>query len=173
VKNETRDKAARGTRKGLMFRRRQLTCQEGINGTRNRDFKEQLHLGSERTSSGIYTKTSGLDITKRTAGSSVRLQRMGDWTLWRGSTTSKMEKVIAHRVGVGNVGALVTLGIFAPTDWKKKKDDGRRESSWRQVTAVKKKKTKPQEDENKHTPQEKWRYACRLFFPNGLKEGAM
>jgi hypothetical protein len=45
-KNQTRNKFARGTQKGQMPRRRQLMHQEGANGTRNRDFKEQLCLGS-------------------------------------------------------------------------------------------------------------------------------
>jgi hypothetical protein len=43
-KNETTDKVARGTQKGRTLRKRQLMCQEGINGTKNRDFKEQLCL---------------------------------------------------------------------------------------------------------------------------------
>jgi hypothetical protein len=41
-KNKTRNKTARGTRIG----RRQLLSQEGTNGTRNRDVKEQLRLGT-------------------------------------------------------------------------------------------------------------------------------
>jgi hypothetical protein len=40
---------------------------------RNRDFKEQLPLGSERTSGGIYRKALVLEIVKRIAGSSVRI----------------------------------------------------------------------------------------------------
>jgi hypothetical protein len=42
--------------------------QEGIIGTRNWDFKEQPHLGSKSKSSGIYRKTSRLEIIKRIAG---------------------------------------------------------------------------------------------------------
>jgi hypothetical protein len=72
--------------------RRQLTRQEGINGTKNRDFNEQLRVGSERTSNGIYRKTSGLEIAKRIAGSSVRLRRMRNWTLWRGRLPPKQKK---------------------------------------------------------------------------------
>jgi hypothetical protein len=41
-----------------------VTRQEGTNGTRNRDFKEQLWLGSERTTGGSYRKTIGLEIVK-------------------------------------------------------------------------------------------------------------
>jgi hypothetical protein len=50
-----------------MLGRRQLRSQEGINGTRNRDVKEQLRLGNERTTRGIYRKSTGLEIAKRIA----------------------------------------------------------------------------------------------------------
>jgi hypothetical protein len=91
-KYQTRDKFARGTWNGWMLRRRQLTRQEGISGNRNRDFQDQLHRGSERTSSGIYRKAFRLEIVKRIAGSSVRLQRMRDWTLGRGWPPPKWKK---------------------------------------------------------------------------------
>jgi hypothetical protein len=48
-KNKTRNKIGRGTRRGRMLGRRELMRQEGTNETRNRDFKEQLRLGNERT----------------------------------------------------------------------------------------------------------------------------
>jgi hypothetical protein len=60
-KNQTRNKIARGTLEGRTFGRRRLMCQEGTNGNRNRDFEEQLRLGSERTTSGIYRKIIRLD----------------------------------------------------------------------------------------------------------------
>jgi hypothetical protein len=66
--------------------------QEGTNGTRNRDVKEQLRLGSERTTRGIYKKVTGLEIAKRIARCTVRLQRMKDWTLWRGRPSPKRKK---------------------------------------------------------------------------------
>jgi hypothetical protein len=72
-KSQIRDKVARGTRKGRTLGKRQMTLQEGITGARNRDFREQLRLGSERTSSGIYRKTFVLEIAKRIAGFSVRV----------------------------------------------------------------------------------------------------
>jgi hypothetical protein len=43
-------------RKARTLGRRQLMRQEGTNKTRNRDLEEQLRLGSERTTSGIYMK---------------------------------------------------------------------------------------------------------------------
>jgi hypothetical protein len=80
-KNQTRNKFARGTRNGWTPGRRQLMRQEGTGGTRNRDFKEQLRLGSERTTSGIYRKTIGLEILTRAVGISSGLRKMMDWTL--------------------------------------------------------------------------------------------
>jgi hypothetical protein len=47
-----------------MLGRSQLMCQEATNGTRNRDVKEQLHLGNERMTRGIYRKSTGLEIVK-------------------------------------------------------------------------------------------------------------
>jgi hypothetical protein len=64
-KAQTRIKFARASRKGRTLEMRQLMHLEGTNGTRNRDFKEQLCLGNERTTSGIYRKTIGLEIVKR------------------------------------------------------------------------------------------------------------
>jgi hypothetical protein len=72
--------------------RRQLMLQVGTNGTRNRDFKEQLRLRSERTTNGIYRKTIGLEIVKRAVGISSGLRKIRNWTLWRGSTPSKSEE---------------------------------------------------------------------------------
>jgi hypothetical protein len=54
-----------------MLGRRKLMPQEGTNGTRNRDDKEQLHLGNESTTRGIYEKSTGLEIAKQIAGCTV------------------------------------------------------------------------------------------------------
>jgi hypothetical protein len=56
---------------------------ERISGTRNRDFKEQLRLGSYRTSGGICKKALVLEIVKRISGYSVTIRKMMDWTLWK------------------------------------------------------------------------------------------
>jgi hypothetical protein len=48
-KNQAKNKFTRGTRKGQALGRRQLMRQEGTSETKNRDFKKQLHLWSERT----------------------------------------------------------------------------------------------------------------------------
>jgi hypothetical protein len=63
-KNETKNKFSRGTQKLRTLGRIQLMCQEGTNGTRNLDVKEQMRLGNQRTSRGIYRKSTGLEITK-------------------------------------------------------------------------------------------------------------
>jgi hypothetical protein len=67
-----------------MLGRKQLMSQEGANGTRNRDFKEQLRLGNEKKTRGLYRKSTGLKIAKRIARCTVGIQRIKEWTLWRG-----------------------------------------------------------------------------------------
>jgi hypothetical protein len=47
-----------------MLGRRQLMRQEGTNGTRSRDVREQLQLGKERTTIEIYRKSTGLEFAK-------------------------------------------------------------------------------------------------------------
>jgi hypothetical protein len=76
-----RDNVAPGTQRGRTGEKRHLEKPGGSHGIRNRDFKEQLRLGNERTSGGIYRKALVLKIVKRTAGSSVRKQKMSDRTL--------------------------------------------------------------------------------------------
>jgi hypothetical protein len=83
-KNQTRDKFARGTRKGHTLGRGQLMRQEGTNATRNRGSNEQLHFGNERTTSGVYRTTIGLEIVKQAKEVSSGLRRIRQWTLWRG-----------------------------------------------------------------------------------------
>jgi hypothetical protein len=39
--------------------------QEGTSGTRNPDGKDQPRLGNERTTRGIYRKSTGLEIAER------------------------------------------------------------------------------------------------------------
>jgi hypothetical protein len=91
-KNKTWNKFEIGTRTGWSLGRRQLTLQKGTNGTGNRHFKEQLRLGNERSTSGIYKKTIGLEIVKRAEGISSRLRRIKDWTWWKGRPLPKWKK---------------------------------------------------------------------------------
>jgi hypothetical protein len=93
-KNETRNKFARGTRKGRTLGRRQLMRQEGTNGTRNRDIEEQLRLGSETTTSEFDRKTFGLEFVKQATRMPSGLQRMRNWTLRRGRPPPKRKKML-------------------------------------------------------------------------------
>jgi hypothetical protein len=56
---------------------------EGSSGIRDRDLKEQLCLGSERTSGRIFRKALMLEIMKRRMEPSVRIRKMNVRTLWR------------------------------------------------------------------------------------------
>jgi hypothetical protein len=91
-KVRARDNVVRGTQKGWTPRWRQLMGQEGTKETRNRDFEDQLRLGSKMTSNGSYRKAIGLEISKRAAGTSTGLPKMKNCTLWRGRPPSKTEK---------------------------------------------------------------------------------
>jgi hypothetical protein len=75
-----------------MLGRRELMRQEGTNGTKNWDVKEQLRLGNERTTRGIYRKSIGLEMAKRIARCTVGLKRIKDWTLWRGRPPPKRKE---------------------------------------------------------------------------------
>jgi hypothetical protein len=89
-KNEARDKV---TRKGRTLGRRQLTRQEGMNGTRNRDFKKQRCLRrSESLSGRMIGKTIGLEIEKRITRSPVWIRKMTDLILLRGRHLPKRKK---------------------------------------------------------------------------------
>jgi hypothetical protein len=76
-------------------------CQEGTNGNRNQDVKEQLPLGDERTTRGIYRKSTELEIAKRIARCNVGLQPpplLRELTgLYRVSlwTRARMEEMVA------------------------------------------------------------------------------
>jgi hypothetical protein len=59
-------------------------------GIRNRDFKKQLHLESERTTSAINRNIIGLEITKLHESSGLRHIR--NWRLWMGRPPSQVEK---------------------------------------------------------------------------------
>jgi hypothetical protein len=64
-RGQGKDKAIQGTLKGWMFRRRHQMKPESSNGIRNRDFKEQLRLGSVRTFGRIFRKAFALEIVKQ------------------------------------------------------------------------------------------------------------
>jgi hypothetical protein len=56
-----------------MFGKKRRAKPEGINGIRNQDFKEQLHLRKERTFDRFFGKTVGQEIVKQTVGYSVSI----------------------------------------------------------------------------------------------------
>jgi hypothetical protein len=73
---------------------------EGISGTRNRDFREQLHFGGKRTSDRIYRKAVILDIVKRIAGSPSGFKKGGTGHCG-GFCSPPKGKETAHRVEAG------------------------------------------------------------------------
>jgi hypothetical protein len=104
------DSVARGAPKGRTLERKQRTRQEGRDGMRDRDVKEQLllrkerttsngikgrsrrpepHLGSRTTLNKTFRKTAELEVPRQILGTSIRLRTMSDWTLWRGRSPPK------------------------------------------------------------------------------------
>jgi hypothetical protein len=59
--------------------------QGGNSGIRGRDLKEQLCLRKEGTADSILRKTVELKVMKQIVGTSIRLQKVSYWTLWRGT----------------------------------------------------------------------------------------
>jgi hypothetical protein len=84
-----RDSVATGAPIGWKLERRQRMHQEGCNGIRDQDVKEQLHLRKKRTSGRIFMKTVELEVAKQIVGTSIRLWKMSDLTLWRGRPPPK------------------------------------------------------------------------------------
>jgi hypothetical protein len=88
-KERTQDKSGTRQRKCCIKNPENTEVREEASGEtgrqpwhRNRDLRQQLHLGRKRTSGGIYRKALVLEIVKRIAGSSIRIWKMRDWTLW-------------------------------------------------------------------------------------------
>jgi hypothetical protein len=91
-KDQTRDKVARGAPKGRKLERRYEAKLECKNGIKDPGIRWQLHLKIGRTSDGLDRKAFGLEFMKRAAGRSSALQKMRDWTLWRGQPPPKWKK---------------------------------------------------------------------------------
>jgi hypothetical protein len=89
---QDKDKALPRTQKGRTFGTRCRAKPEGIIGIRDRDFKEWLRLGSERTSGRIFGKTTGLEIATRAVVISSGLRKTSDGTLWKGRPPPKRKK---------------------------------------------------------------------------------
>jgi hypothetical protein len=107
---EKADQVSMGTSKRQTFRKRQQVKPKGITGIRNQGSRQQLrlrkekttgngirgwcrrqepHLGSRTTFNKTFMKTVVLEIAKQTVGTSIRWQKMRDWTLWRGQPPQK------------------------------------------------------------------------------------
>jgi hypothetical protein len=71
---------------------RQRTKPGGITGIRDRDFKERLLLGSERTSGRIFGATMGLGTVKRAVRISSGLRKTSGGIFWRSQARTKRKK---------------------------------------------------------------------------------
>jgi hypothetical protein len=91
TKNQTRDMVSR-TSKSWMFRRRHQPKPERKSGIRNQGLRQQLQGKREFTKN--YRKTTGLELEKQTAKFTVGLQKIKDWTLWRGQPPPKQKKTL-------------------------------------------------------------------------------
>jgi hypothetical protein len=64
----------------------------GATRIRYRDLQKQLFLRKKSTSGRIFGKTAELEVMKQIVGTSIRLWKMRDWTLWRGLPPPKRKK---------------------------------------------------------------------------------
>jgi hypothetical protein len=115
-KNWTGDNVVHGTPKRWTFRKRHQLKPERKMEIRYQGPRQQLQSNREFTK--IYRKTNGLQIAKRIAKSTVGLQTIKDWTLWKGRSPLK-RKDVAHGVRVGNVGTQAIRDSSAPLLEKK------------------------------------------------------
>jgi hypothetical protein len=83
-KSQTRVSVARGTSKGQTIRKRHQAQPECNSGIKDSGERWQLCLGSKRALNKTVRHTFGLEVAKQTVELSIRLQKMSDWTLWRG-----------------------------------------------------------------------------------------
>jgi hypothetical protein len=92
-KNQTRNNFARGAQRGQTFGEGRRMDPESSTGVKDSSIRRRLHLKIERTADGrIFGKTYRLEIAKRVAGSSVGLQKIRNWTSWRGRPPPKRKK---------------------------------------------------------------------------------
>jgi hypothetical protein len=71
----------------------------------------------------IFRKTIGLEIMKRAVRISSELQKIRDWTLWRGPPKTEEEPTHIFSVRrAGNVGAPANLNSSAPNIGKEKEE---------------------------------------------------
>jgi hypothetical protein len=87
-----RDIVEIGAPKGRTSGTRRRAKPESITGIRNEGSRQRLCLRSKTTLGRFFRKTIELEIVKRTVGSSVRLGKMNDRTLWKGRPPPKRKK---------------------------------------------------------------------------------
>jgi hypothetical protein len=88
-KHQNMNKFAGGTQKGRTDEKRRWWCPGCKNGIRNRDFEEQLHLGSEGTIKKDLFEIVSVKIAKQTAGSCEASRKIKDWALRKGRPPPK------------------------------------------------------------------------------------
>jgi hypothetical protein len=111
-KNWIRNHAKRGTLKRRKDGERLWKCLEYSNGIRSRGVEGHIYLRKERKTAKniggrrrhqqqlksmgngnkVYSKTIRLDIAKQTFRSTAEMQKMKEWTLWRGRPPPKRKK---------------------------------------------------------------------------------
>jgi hypothetical protein len=94
-KSRKEDTAPR-TPKGSTSRMRRWKSPGCKNGIRNRDFEDQLRLGSGGMLKKVLYEIVSVKIAKQVSGSYVASRKIKDWTLWRGRPPPKRLKSDSH-----------------------------------------------------------------------------
>jgi hypothetical protein len=192
--NRTREKVVQGTLKGWTLGRRQRGQHECNKWLRKWDLKE-VWLESTGNFIETFRKTNGLEITKRIARSTVGMQKIKEWTLWRSRPPPKQKKR-SYMECTPEMWEHQPLWIVSPHLW----DLGSPEKCWcfytwtdwnllREllgmnalkegvVVAIREWSQQERPNDKKTSwaePSEKkeWWYTNRLFGANSLKEWAM
>jgi hypothetical protein len=84
LQRQGKDDIALRTPKGWTSRMKHWKDPKCKIGIKDPDTRRQLHLMIERTSEGIDRKAFRLEFVKRATGMFSRLQKVRDWTVWRG-----------------------------------------------------------------------------------------
>jgi hypothetical protein len=82
-KSQSTYSVTRRASEGQIFGKRHMVQLESSDRIGDQDLKEQLHLGSERTSGRIFRNALVLEIMKQRLKPSVRIRKVNVRTLWR------------------------------------------------------------------------------------------
>jgi hypothetical protein len=80
----------------------------GSRGTRKKAIYEFVSMKIAQQTAEIFRKSRKLEVAKQTARSTVEMQKMKDWTLWRGRPPPKRKKKLQIQEEPDNVGAPAT-----------------------------------------------------------------